>query len=294
MAQKGVQLFEHSGCNLNHAGVSVKGVVELQAQLYRAQEQARLRSEGGVDITDKHIRRKAGIDVSSIRNPGVEAREARDKQLQLKSTGEGPERLAESSTALQRKAQLYDRMVRGEGLDDDDHDKYEVEFWRKGPSHQQEEAAEDDWLSNSRQQGTSLDDRFQDTAVDTVGLAVGGSGAMMTHDVARERERRQWEERESALLQQEEEEQQRRAARQNAVRELSGQTQTGRAQAAAAKIQREELLADKRARLKAAFINQQVKAIMGSKGAGSNKAGSAGSKKASAGGSTTTRSQPGS
>lgn len=41
----------------------------------------------------------------------------------------------------------------------------------------------------------------------------------------RERERRQWEEQESTLLKQEEEKQQRRAARQNAVRELSGQTQ---------------------------------------------------------------------
>jgi hypothetical protein len=67
---------------------------------------------------------RAGIDVASIKNPGVEAREARDKQLQLKSTGSGAERLAESSAALQRKAHLYERLARGD--EDDEHEKYEV------------------------------------------------------------------------------------------------------------------------------------------------------------------------
>lgn len=66
----------------------------------------------------------AGIDVASIKNPGVEAREARDKQLQLKSRGSGPERLAESSAALQRKSQLYERLARGD-VDDED-ERYEV------------------------------------------------------------------------------------------------------------------------------------------------------------------------
>jgi hypothetical protein len=66
----------------------------------------------------------AGIDVASIKNPGVEAREARDKQLQLKTTGSGAERLAESSAALQRKAQLYERLARGE--EDDEQERYEV------------------------------------------------------------------------------------------------------------------------------------------------------------------------
>lgn len=34
--------------------------MELQAQLYRTQEHARLRAEGLVDVKDKHVRRKAG------------------------------------------------------------------------------------------------------------------------------------------------------------------------------------------------------------------------------------------
>eukprot|EP00882_Tetradesmus_deserticola_P014383 GHRQ01015295.1.p1 GENE.GHRQ01015295.1~~GHRQ01015295.1.p1 ORF type:complete len:249 (+),score=73.58 GHRQ01015295.1:275-1021(+) len=154
-------------------GVSGKGVVELQAQLYRTQEHARLRAEGLVDVKDKHVRRKAGVDVASIKNPGVEAREARDKQLQLKITGSGSERLAESSAALQHKALLYERLARGE--EDDDHEKYEVEFWRKGPSHQQEEQ-EQEWLQHGRQ---------QQEPVDTSAAAVAGSGGMMTEDMAR-------------------------------------------------------------------------------------------------------------
>lgn len=43
------------------AGVSGRGVVELQAQLYRTQEHAKLRADGLVDVKDKHVRRKAGV-----------------------------------------------------------------------------------------------------------------------------------------------------------------------------------------------------------------------------------------
>jgi hypothetical protein len=49
-----------------------------------------------------------------------------------------------------------------------------VEFWRKGPSHQQEEQ-EQDWLRH---------DRLRDP-VDTSAAAVAGSGGMMTEDMAR-------------------------------------------------------------------------------------------------------------
>lgn len=52
------------------------------------------------------------------------------------------------------------------------HVALQVEFWRKGPSHQQEEQ---DWLSHER----------PTEAVDTVEAAIAGSGAMMTADMAR-------------------------------------------------------------------------------------------------------------
>lgn len=69
----------------------------------------------------------AGIDVASIKNKGVEAREARDKALALKTTGTATERLAESSAALERKAALYDRLAAQGGTGDDEQDeRFEV------------------------------------------------------------------------------------------------------------------------------------------------------------------------
>lgn len=49
----------------------------------------------------------------------------------------------------------------------------QVEFWRKGASHQQEEQ-EQDWLQHGRREH-----------VDTSAAAVAGSGGMMSEDMAR-------------------------------------------------------------------------------------------------------------
>jgi hypothetical protein len=74
-----------------------------------------------------HTHTPSGIDVSSIKNKGVEAREARDRAAAVKATGTGPERLAESAAALERKAALYERLAaQGGAGDDEQDDKYEV------------------------------------------------------------------------------------------------------------------------------------------------------------------------
>lgn len=55
-------------------------MVELKAELYRAQQDAKLAQEGLLD-EDRRDRKRAGIDVSGIlerRNAGVEERDARD------------------------------------------------------------------------------------------------------------------------------------------------------------------------------------------------------------------------
>lgn len=67
-------------CTWCRAGVSNKSILGLQASLYQQQEQARLRKEGVSDVSDRHVRRKAGIDVSLLKsNPGVEARDRNDR-----------------------------------------------------------------------------------------------------------------------------------------------------------------------------------------------------------------------
>jgi hypothetical protein len=59
----------------------------------------------------------------AISNPGVAARDSKDR-LQLKPSGTGADRLAESQAALERKAALYEKLARGDV--DDDSEKYEV------------------------------------------------------------------------------------------------------------------------------------------------------------------------
>lgn len=64
-----------------YAGVSGASVVELKAELYRAQQDAKLAREGLLDPGVKD-RKQAGIDVSDIlerRNAGIEARQAADQ-----------------------------------------------------------------------------------------------------------------------------------------------------------------------------------------------------------------------
>lgn len=62
------------------------GLVDLRATVYRAEEQAWLVRTGELDPADASGRRKAGIDVSALRNPGVDERSQRDNaQLQVRS-----------------------------------------------------------------------------------------------------------------------------------------------------------------------------------------------------------------
>lgn len=73
------------------------------------------------------------------------------------------DRLNDSYTALERKAQLYDKLVQGH-VDDDD-EQYNVDFLRKGFL-----VHEDRNPSSKAKDGT-------DRAIDTAGMAVSSSGA---------------------------------------------------------------------------------------------------------------------
>ena len=61
------------------AGVSAASILDLQAELYQAQEAVRLKKEGVIE--DSHVRGKSGASIKTImikKNPGVEERNARD------------------------------------------------------------------------------------------------------------------------------------------------------------------------------------------------------------------------
>mmetsp|Transcript_28859 Transcript_28859/g.72399 ORF Transcript_28859/g.72399 Transcript_28859/m.72399 type:complete len:288 (+) Transcript_28859:313-1176(+) len=116
-------------------GVGASSIVDLKAQLYRGQEEARLRAEGVLDPTDSTTRRRVGVDVTRFnrRNAGVDARNERD----MEEVQRAKDRIGECYAALERKAKLYEQIVRGEAPDRED--VYQVDFLQKGTLEQEEE-----------------------------------------------------------------------------------------------------------------------------------------------------------
>ncbi|KAF7849106.1 hypothetical protein BT93_L1235 [Corymbia citriodora subsp. variegata] len=111
------------------AGVGASSILELKAQLYRSQEESRQSKDlsGGPDAS-YHRAKVIGPtpDTFSRKNSGVDARAHKDK-LELKAINDG----SKSYEALERKAALYDKLVKGELPDEEDQEKYCVDFFRK-------------------------------------------------------------------------------------------------------------------------------------------------------------------
>ncbi|KAK9808859.1 hypothetical protein WJX72_005240 [[Myrmecia] bisecta] len=229
-------------------GVSASSLVDLKAQLYKTQEEARLVKEGKLD-PESRGRRTVGIDLS-LRNAGVEERDKRDK-LHIKTKDDV---LQDSRAALERKAALYDKLAAGWA--DDDEELYNVDFLRKG------------FLVDER-----VDERHRtgEEAVDSAAEAINAPG-FASADMQRERERRDWEEasrRETDAAAQQEE---LRRAKREAINELVEETRVGREAAAAQKQQRQQAAEKTREKLKAAFLKRQVQALKAAK-AGATKQG---------------------
>ncbi|KAL2930552.1 hypothetical protein RDABS01_035962 [Bienertia sinuspersici] len=110
-------------------GVGASSILELKAELYRSQEDAKKSKDvPGADV--EYHRAKSKIvpnDAFSRKNSGVDARAHQDK-LALKAVTSG----SASYAALEKKAELYEKLARGELPDEEDSDKYCVDFFRKG------------------------------------------------------------------------------------------------------------------------------------------------------------------
>ncbi|GLI58636.1 hypothetical protein VaNZ11_000373 [Volvox africanus] len=226
-------------------GVSGSSILELQAQLYQAQENAKLRASG-MDLPD---RRTSGLNVAAFmkgRNAGVEDRDRKDK-LEVKSTAD---RMGECYAALERKAQLYEKLARGEVEDDDEH--YEVDFLRKGNE------------GPSGRPGLSGE-------LDTMLQAVSGTGGMMSADMQRERERRAWEEEQDRTLA-DEEAAARRLKQKEELLSLGKQTQEERQRAEALRVRKEAAAQTRREELKQKFLREQLAKKMGNGEKGTGKA----------------------
>ncbi|CAN0921686.1 Uncharacterized protein At4g18257 [Linum grandiflorum] len=120
-------------------GVGASSIVELKAQLYKSQEEAKKSKDlAGPDV---QYHRATKIitprDPFSAKNSGVESRAHKDK-LELKAVNDG----SVSYAALEKKAELYEKLVRGELSDEEAEEKYCVDFFRKGIEHEDSQQPE--------------------------------------------------------------------------------------------------------------------------------------------------------
>ncbi|KAJ1387337.1 hypothetical protein SESBI_40077 [Sesbania bispinosa] len=110
-------------------GVGASSLFELKAELYKSQEDSKKSRElAGPDVEYQRAKNKiVSKDPFSRKNSGVDARAHKDK-LELKAVKDG----SVSYAALERKAELYEKLVKGELSDEEDQEKYCVDFFRKG------------------------------------------------------------------------------------------------------------------------------------------------------------------
>uniref|UniRef100_A0A5B7BIH3 Uncharacterized protein n=1 Tax=Davidia involucrata TaxID=16924 RepID=A0A5B7BIH3_DAVIN len=120
------------------AGVGPSSILELKAQLYKSQEESKRSKDLSAhpDHLEYHRAKKkiTPHDPFSHKNSGVQARALKDK-LELKAINDG----SVSYAALERKAELYDKLARGELSDEEDKEKYCVDFFRKNLTQDESE-----------------------------------------------------------------------------------------------------------------------------------------------------------
>lgn len=116
------------------SGVGPSSILELKAQLYKSQEEAKLSTKEPPPLhssSDHHLdlhraKKITAHNPFSQKNSGVDARARKDK-LELKAVTDG----SASYAALEKKAELYDKLARGEVSDEEDKEKYCVDFFNK-------------------------------------------------------------------------------------------------------------------------------------------------------------------
>ncbi|XWS19827.1 hypothetical protein CRYUN_Cryun31cG0050200 [Craigia yunnanensis] len=131
-------------------GVGASSILELKAQLYKSQEESKKSKElNGPDV-EYHRAKKmiAPHNTFSLKNSSVDARSLKDK-LELKAVNDG----SVSYAALEKKAELYDKLVRGELSDEEDKEKYCVDFFRKGVEQEESQQPQVEHASDYLQAG---------------------------------------------------------------------------------------------------------------------------------------------
>lgn len=220
-------------------GVDGRGLPEMQAQLYKLEQQAAAKKASGQSLSKP---RRVTIGALGAANAGVDTRNQKD----LREAPTDANRIAASEAALEWKAQLYAKLARGEAVSADD-ESYNVDFFAKAsdqslPNHEALAAAAN--APHSR-------------------LGVGAAHQDGRQPGAADREQWEADEREAHATQTAEEE--RRNRRVDAVFELEKETEEGRKRAADDKDRRKSREDQKRAALKATMVKQLASRLLKAK-----------------------------
>ncbi|XP_047945310.1 uncharacterized protein At4g18257-like [Salvia hispanica] len=226
-------------------GVGASSILELKAQLYRSQEESKRNPKDAVRPTDQNYaqhlevhrakKKIAEKDTFSNKNSGVDARAHKDK-LELKAVQDG----SASYAALEKKAEIYNKLVRGELSDGEDEEKYCVDFFRKGLEQDEPRMSRENDTSTPQAQ-TSQENVDADDGEDF--LPIGGKAAGVG--------------RASAAVD--------RSQHKHFVMEVHEEANQAREKVSELKLRRQEQLAARREKLKQAYLRKQLEKLKASK-----------------------------
>jgi hypothetical protein len=214
------------------AGVGPSSIFELKAELYKSQEDSKRSKE--LLPTDHHLdfqRAKKKIssrDPVSLKNSGVDARALKDK-LELKAVNDG----SASYAALERKAELYEKLAKGELSDEEDKEKYCVDFFSK--SLTKDESQEARGRNPIASESVLEDEAGENDAsilVDTKPVGLGRTAATLDNN-----EHKRF------------------------VREVHEEANVAREKVSELKLRREEQAAARREKLKQAYLRKQLEKL---------------------------------
>ncbi|KAI3984582.1 hypothetical protein MKX01_040459 [Papaver californicum] len=210
-------------------GVGASSILELKAHLYKTQEENRKNKDLTPDIEFHRAKKKIiQNDTFSNRNSGVEARAHKDK-LELKAVQDG----SVSYAALERKAALYDKLARGELPDEEEGEKYCVDFFSKSLVHDDSEHLQIADVPDTVDQGNENgDDTDAFMPFDTKPVGPGRTAGSLDND-----------------------------ERKRLVREVHAEANQARDKASELKMRRQEQATSRREKLKQAYLRKQVEKL---------------------------------
>lgn len=208
------------------SGVGPSSILELKAQLYKSQEDAKINKNSSADHLDVHRAKKkiSPNDPFSNKNSGVDARANKDK-LEMKAVKDG----SVSYAALEKKAELYEKLARGELSDEEDKEKYCVDFFTK--SLEKEEPQQPRIYSI---EVAELESYRDDDPVlpDTRATGLGSAAGVLDND-----EHKRF------------------------VREVHEEVNQAREKVSELKVRRQEQVANRREKLKQAYLRKQLEKL---------------------------------